>query len=71
MSFKYLLLLFLAISYWYLYNLCFQVEYIYSYFGNPRVVQWLGLSASTAAVGPVSIPSQGTKIQKAARYSKK
>ena len=35
MSFKYLLLLFLAISYWYLYNLCLQVEYIYSYFGNP------------------------------------
>lgn len=70
MSFKYLLLLFLAISYWYLYNLCLQVEYIYSYFGNPWVVQWLGLTAFTA-VGPVSIPSQGTKIQKAAKYSKK
>lgn len=70
MSFKYLLLLFLASSYWYLYNLCFQKEYIYSYFGNPRVVQWLGLSVFTA-VGPVSISSQGSKIQKAARYSKK
>jgi len=70
MSFKYLLLLFLAISYEYLYNLCFQMEYIYSYFGNPQVVQWLGFTAFTA-VSLVSIPSQGTKILKAARYSKK
>ena len=46
------------------------MDYIYSYFGNPRVVQWLGFTAFTA-VGLVSVPSQGTKILKAARYSKK
>ena len=45
------------------------MEYIYSYFGNPRVVQWLGFSAFSA-VGPVSIPSQGTKILKAAAAAK-
>lgn len=44
--------------------------YIYSYFGNPWVVQWLGFSAFTA-VGPVSIPSQGTKILKVVRWGPK